>query len=579
MRKILSLLSSPYLLALSFLLSLSLTFSFPLSASAQHSHLRKMLKTSPKAGTPMLVSSYLPPAVNPLIKDRWHQESDPYLRFTPLDSLGQKCVVGCVALALGEVMRYHEWPTDAYDWKHMLDEYREGEFTEEEGDAVGRLLADCGKAVNMNYGAEASSAEIVSQPIALVDSFGYDIATQLHYRDFYRRYEWYNMMRYELAMGRPLLLCASSIELSHAFICDGYNDRGQFHILWGNPSKEEDGWYDFDKLTPDQPLWHDKNHYEGGLNILQSICTGVQPPQQDTQENFVFGFSHIEGFKDEGQDPNDRHLNVVTHNLANIGRNMHHGRVALGLKYRGDLVDILKDYDHEFELEEVTDTSYTDTLKVNVISPVKGLGEYHIVPVFEENGRWVEARTSVGTPNYLCIDMTTDGYELKDIVSPAQCLKIIDLQFPDTLVYGKFPQFTITIQNQGEDEYNGRIYFALAEAMKDTYMRVFNIQGLYLGAGETTTRTFKQTPFSIGPSDYYLQIFTDIDLFTDSLVTLNADAVKKVKVVTTGIGDIIDDTEENISSTTYDLSGRIVHDMPLNNNAIVIKNRKKYLMK
>ncbi len=557
-------------------------------------HWLKPSSVSAKIGKkPIFQSASLPSHVDPLITDRWHQEADPYLRFTPLDSLGNHCVVGCVGLALGEVMRYHRWPTDAFDWDAMLDEYAEGQFTERQGDAVGHLLADCGRVVNTEYGTYASSAEIVSQPIALVDSFGYDPAIQLHYRDFYRRSEWFDMLRNELANNRPILLCASSATLSHAFICDGYNEDGQFHILWGNPTKDEDGWYDFDLLTPDQPKWYVKDNPERGLNLLQSICTGVQPPVQGTQENHVYAFSHIDAYTDSGSKTStDRMLNVVTHNLANIGRNMHHGRVALALTYQGQIANILKEYDHEFLLEEVTDTSYTDTLRVRVVSNIKAVGEYHIVPVFEENGEWVEALTSVGTPNYILLNITTDGFELKDIKASSNSLTLINLEFPDTLVFNKAPQYTITLQNQGDTEYCGRIYFALVEPNKPDINNIFSMQGLYLAAGETTTRTFFQTPMrSAYNGKYLLRIFTDIDLFTDSVVMLHEFEERHVTVVPTGIGELRDESFDHSTDSWqakaqeqrretgegyYTLSGQAATP---DSKGILISNRRKYLIK
>lgn len=522
-----------------------------------------------------LMDASLPEKVDPLITDRWHQETDPYLRFTPLDSLGNHCVVGCVALAMGEVMRYHRWPTDAYDWKNMLDEYVPGQFTEAQGDAVGRLLADCGTAVNMNYGTEASSAQEVSQPIALVDTFGYDIATQLRFRDFYRHDEWHDMWKQELAAGRPILLCAQSMTLSHAFLCDGYNEKGEFHILWGNPSKDEDGWYDIDLLSPDQPQWYDKDNPERGLNLLQSICTGVQPPQQGTQENHVFAFSHIEAWKE----PGIRNIAVVTHNLANVGRSLHHGRVALALTYKGEIVNVLREYDHDFELEEITDTSYTDTLHINVESPIKTLGEYHVVPVFEDNGEWVEARTSVGVPNYVCVNLTSDDLELKEVKPSAGALTLLDLQFPDTLVFTECPQYTITIQNQGDDEYCGRIYFALVRPDTPDQNRVFSAQGLYLSPGEATTRTFSRTNLLNSSSgNYLLRIFSDIDLFTDSIVMLNEFVERPVTVVTTDIDEVSSKSSSegktSPSTPVYDIFGRRTYTI-LPNQIYITNDGKK----
>ena len=51
----------------------------------------------------------LPQRVEPLLKDAWSQYA-PYNNMCPLDAQGQRCVVGCVATAMTQVMHYWEWP-------------------------------------------------------------------------------------------------------------------------------------------------------------------------------------------------------------------------------------------------------------------------------------------------------------------------------------------------------------------------------------------------------------------------------------------------------------------------------------
>lgn len=482
-----------------------------------------LARMSPRQlGYPLLVDADLPPNVGPLLTDEWHQESAPYNSYMPMED-SVHCVVGCVALALGEVMRYHRWP-QKYDWDSMLDSYL-GHYSEREGNAVAELLRDCGIAVNMKYGKNASSANTLSQPIALVDSFGYDRGIQMYYRDFFRHDEWHSLFRRELAAGRPILLCARSATTSHAFVCDGYNEDGMYHILWGNPTKEEDGWYNIDYLTPDQPQWHNyKDNPERGLNLVQSICVGVQPPTDSSKETYSFGFSHI-----SAQMSNEGHLTVVTYNLANIGRQDYEGQVALAIKHDGELIDILDEYRHDFKSVASSDTSYTDTFCLKL--PKLDSGIYRIVPVYQENDLWTEIRTSVGTPNFSTVEVTGDGVAVRENTATSASLILRDLNFPDTIMHKMPTHFSISITNGGNDQYCGRFFLALTSPGDELVNKVFQQQGFYLDSGETINREFTNTPLEIGPGIYTLQIFTDIDLFTDSFINIGNYVERRVVVL------------------------------------------------
>ena len=102
--------------------------------------------------------------IAPLVQTKWNQ-SDPYNRHCPMTvdtNSGQtlRSVVGCTAIGLAQVMKYHEWPVKPmgniqygdrswdfdiqpdFDWAHMLNEYKANEYTDEEADAVARLCAN-----------------------------------------------------------------------------------------------------------------------------------------------------------------------------------------------------------------------------------------------------------------------------------------------------------------------------------------------------------------------------------------------------------------------------------------------------
>ena len=70
---------------------------------------------------------------------------------------GKHCQTGCVATAMAQVMNFHQWPKEGFDWGNMLNLY-DCEATEKEKLAVAQLMAACGEAVNMEYGVTTSAA-------------------------------------------------------------------------------------------------------------------------------------------------------------------------------------------------------------------------------------------------------------------------------------------------------------------------------------------------------------------------------------------------------------------------------------
>ena len=215
-------------------------------------------------------------SVGPLLRNLWSQYEAPYDWMSPKID-GNPCEAGCVALAMAQVMHYWQWPehgygsysyTDVegcgqtltvdfekhyYDWDNMLGNYEGVQYTDAQGFAVAQLLYDCGVSVDMIYGVDASGARVVKQPIAMVRNFGYDSSCQLHFRDFYSLDEWTQMFYDELDAGRPILMSGLSQHYNHAFVCDGYDERGFFHFSFGNVNGAADGFFYLPYLTPDIP--------------------------------------------------------------------------------------------------------------------------------------------------------------------------------------------------------------------------------------------------------------------------------------------------------------------------------------
>ena len=108
-------------------------------------------------------------AIAPMVATRWNQDA-PFNNDCPVLN-GERSVTGCVATALAQVMKYHNWPEHGtsshsytyngqtisadfakttYDWANMRDVYTSS-ATAAQNAAVATLMFNCGVAVDMQY--------------------------------------------------------------------------------------------------------------------------------------------------------------------------------------------------------------------------------------------------------------------------------------------------------------------------------------------------------------------------------------------------------------------------------------------
>lgn len=217
------------------------------------------LRQHPEAARqPLKLSS----SVAPLMTTTWKQ-GEPYnseipsIRF----SLGtKKPVVGCVALAMAQMMKAHNWPDHGegshsytyraegasaskefsanfgatnYQWASMKDSYT----SNQDATAVATLCYHAGVSVDMQYNTAdngGSGAQIYDAMKALRTYFRYDKGLDLYLRDFYPIETWEEMLRHDLDEGNPIVYGGSTANMyGHCFVFDGYDTDGRFHINWG----------------------------------------------------------------------------------------------------------------------------------------------------------------------------------------------------------------------------------------------------------------------------------------------------------------------------------------------------------
>ena len=251
--------------------------------------------------------------IEPLIKTTWDQ-SNPYnLQCPPYGS--NLCATGCVATAMAQVMKHHQWPKKfnadfsytlanlgtlswkesnvEFQWNDMLDSYTRNDYTllDPEAKAVSTLMKACGYSVNMNYGPVESGAPSVYIPGAMVNTFGYDKGTYIALRQTYSLSDWEDLLYTELASNRPVIYSgATGDDAGHCFVCDGYQKNGYFHINWGW-SGLSDGYF---LITALDPPSQGIGGSSSGFNLQQDAVIGLQPPVAQSKQKIQLLCSEFE---------------------------------------------------------------------------------------------------------------------------------------------------------------------------------------------------------------------------------------------------------------------------------------------
>ncbi len=204
----------------------------------------------------------------PLMTTTWHQGA-PYNNYCPIDpTTGKRCVVGCVATAMAQVMNYHQYPssatftaTDNYvtDTRGISINAPTATFSNltypANDTAAARLSYACGVAVEMNYTSEGSGASTSKISGQLTGRFGYSDAVLLtpYSQVTWAKFEagFYTHLANNMKTKQPSLLTIYKIENSkvvaaHEIVCDGFNDtNGMYHLNygWGSSSPTPPWWY------------------------------------------------------------------------------------------------------------------------------------------------------------------------------------------------------------------------------------------------------------------------------------------------------------------------------------------------
>ena len=218
-------------------------------------------------------------SVAPLLSTRWAQGAY-YNSLCPYDIYDSTYVyTGCTATAMAQIMKYWEWPlggwnshtythstygtlsadfgNTAYRWDRMPDTLN-ALCDSLEIEAVATLMYHAGVAVEMRYGTRGSGAATVaqrgfSQPCAenaLKTYFRFNPLLYGNTKAGISDAEWAGMLRADLDASHPILYSGYDENAGgHAFVLDGYDTLGMFHVNWGWGGYY-DAYYTVDSLSP-----------------------------------------------------------------------------------------------------------------------------------------------------------------------------------------------------------------------------------------------------------------------------------------------------------------------------------------
>ena len=348
-------------------------------------------------------------SVAPLINSTWRQYIG-YNNLCPVDttlpSLGGHPTVGCVALAMAQIMRYWHFPAHgmgslSYTYEGEYDCWRYGTLSADFGstyydwDNMPTALTDSSTDVQINavaticYHAAVSAymmfnsdCEGSSGSHAGYAAEGFQSA--FHYkcqgafsRSQYNTNTWVNALKTDISSGRPVLYGGQSIEDTtvgthgggHAFIFDGYDADSYFHVNWGWGGYA-DGYFQVTALNATSSY---------AFNSGQNAVLGLEP------EYGAIAFpALVQGITLDGEDFQMGGTVSGSYAVANVGDTVYDGYIGVNV-YQPNTYDFYGWLDATEVHIQPGDTVFRTFSNPGMTRPVGryyALGQYNATPLY-----------------------------------------------------------------------------------------------------------------------------------------------------------------------------------------------------
>ena len=407
-------------------------------------------------------------SVAPLLGGRIWNQGDPFNKQCPRITGWTRAVTGCGATAMAQIMAHHKYPDKGtgwiyyttetekltvnldldsetpYDWANMLDSYENfASYNTTQANAVAQLMYHAGAAIKTDYTDEGSNSSTFYVSGALHKNFKYDDAIRLIRREDYSTEQWHETLKNELLEGRPVFYRGNdySGESGHAFVFDGFNEEGLYHVNWGW-SGTANGYYNIYDLTPEE-LGIGSGAY-GDYSYNCSAVINIRPDDgiAMTEPTNMAAYS-IKSANGIGIMSKDQEISLTMKNFKNLSYNTFRGEVQLMLVYENDNTHTLLGKPIELLDEDETLETGRHYNTFNISAPL---------PTILSNGKY---RLYVGVRQ----DGYTEWGTVKSYISGASTkydyLEVVVKDGLYTLGTGKDPgeaTYKLTVDNIGVDE-------------------------------------------------------------------------------------------------------------------------------
>lgn len=466
-------------------------------------------------------------AVAPLLGNIEWDQTSPYNNMCPRYDSVHVAATGCVATAMAQVMAYYKYPKQlkadipgyvnrwngipmeiptitreegVYDWDNMLPKYnKEANATQQQKDAVAKLMYHCGAAVQMNYGPESAASVSASK---LAKYFGYDADLMMDLnRSTFSLDKWMQIIDTELAAGRPVLYGGQASDGGHQFICDGKDGEGLYHINWGW-SGSQNGYFDLSLLNPEKGGTGSGSSTEG-YNRLCSMTIGIAPdngvvdaPLATVPDIKAMNYGFLETTtKDHRMNPDEAFDFWLDYGLGNQTYQAFSGYAALGILQKDGSYRIVSQK-ARINVDPIPGEGMISVVDVNFrVNDAFEVGTVTLCPLYSKDG---ENWTLCDVPSSFPSVMLKITKTKMDVISPLTA----QVTGPEKLETGAYGTFQVTLSNLSDLEYFGYIDVSFSD--KEERVSAALARELYVSvpAHGSVTRTFNLLPKQAG--DFYL---------------------------------------------------------------------------
>lgn len=417
--------------------------------------------------------------ISHLVSAKWGQSS-PYNNQCPKSGFS-RCVTGCVATAMAQVMYYwgnqkgnsnmgataipaYVTYTDktnvsalserTFKWSEMKDAPSSNNASE-----IAYLMRYCGQSVEMDYTTSESGAYNYDVPFALKNYFMFSKAARYVEKYNYTDEEWDEIIYSELAAGRPVIYGGiDSNNGGHCFVCDGYDSTTEkYYFNWGWTGTGNSTLCALSALN----VSDGSNNYQ--FNYSQDAIINIKPNTQETTEEEIALVSNLNleslvlvsdgTLKREVRSEDSPKIEIMGLVSNYSGLDLELETAFVVLNENNDTIGIIET---EGEYSEAK-TQYGYYLKNLTFGAEMPYGKYKLYPTCRPEGSSEWNKMNGVDDKYLQVKLANNGTDI--VIKPAFGISVEDVsQTSSGSGYNKKYTTTVKFKNIGCETYSGYVY-------------------------------------------------------------------------------------------------------------------------